>query len=266
MVLLADINKLLRMPRAVELRGEELCFLLDSYTAEHEPQKQQAYSPFGPNLRKPVKPPTPEDDAELRTPQAPREDVPEDLAPIIHSLSSERTWTHRDLCPLMLKALRILLRKDLNRRTKVAEAAAPMLIQLMEITRDPAVAKECVSCFINLFYRTELIMPALRRHVLRPLQRFISGTDRDLLLGALGVLQCICYTKGGRGFVCANAPDVAPTLVQHLGEGVASTYEDDVTLQIKRRAMETLHNLSTDGRAIAIMREAGIIPPLVSLL
>lgn len=181
----------------------------------------------------------------------------DELRPILSALSNTSSM-EADLEVLLSKVLKILLRKEANRKG-MGRLGMQMLVSALERqTRcQTLAAAELGNVVINTCYNGDAnVRIFIECNGLPPLFVLLRSRDVNITQSVLGALQGICYVPYGRQFVRENFGTVQ-LMAHHL-----SSPDPD----IRARAIGCLHNLSADAVSLTLLREAGCLPPVVEML
>ncbi|CAM9423524.1 unnamed protein product [Discosporangium mesarthrocarpum] len=177
----------------------------------------------------------------------------DDMAAIFVTLSLE-CLRHNALLMMILKVLKVLLRKQVNRRAM----GRPGVLAVTNLLKSPCLAIavcECANVVLNMCYDKANVEHFLQVDGIDALVPLINSQDESIQASGLGALQSVCFEKPGRE--AAREVSIIGPVVRLLQSG---------SQKVQARALGTIHNLSTDAQAIGPIREEGGIPPLVGML
>eukprot|EP00297_Palpitomonas_bilix_P023873 CAMPEP_0113879790 /NCGR_PEP_ID=MMETSP0780_2-20120614/7428_1 /TAXON_ID=652834 /ORGANISM="Palpitomonas bilix" /LENGTH=359 /DNA_ID=CAMNT_0000866399 /DNA_START=154 /DNA_END=1233 /DNA_ORIENTATION=- /assembly_acc=CAM_ASM_000599 len=174
-----------------------------------------------------------------------------------------------DVSVLALKMLRIVARKEVNRRAVDGEVVRAVLSILIKKgldgkvgSTDPgvrpqarAIVCEAASCMLNICYEKENVMLFVQHGGTEVLCPLLASADEELVASVAGALQSVCYQAKGR-----EALREAGVI------SFASPLLDAPSFKVRSRSVGVVHNMSSDPLAVPLIREADSLPSLVRLL
>ncbi|CAM9231079.1 unnamed protein product, partial [Choristocarpus tenellus] len=173
----------------------------------------------------------------------------DDMAAIFVVLSSDCLPENSTLL-LLLQVLKVLLRKQVNRKAMGKQGVQAVTNLLKSITC------ECANVILNMCYDRENVDLFLEVDGVRALVPLINSKDEKMQASGLGALQSVCFERAGREVARADV-GVIRRVVRLL---VSSSPK------VRARALGAVHNLSTDPGLIGVIREEGGLAPLVGML
>jgi hypothetical protein len=141
-----------------------------------------------------------------------------------------------------MQVLKIVSRKQLNRDSAGSATVAAVTAHLTA-PLNTRTAAEAANALLNLCYERDNVELAVRHGAAAALVPLLAGAAPQLQANAAGAVQSICFQKSGRAAM--GGLDVVPQLVQLL----ASEHG-----KVGVRAIGALHNLSSDPKAIRLIR------------
>lgn len=178
----------------------------------------------------------------------------DDLSCTLYLFADKEARKDSELTLLILRTLKILLRKEANRR-QIDVGTVQSIIEILKFPRSGDIAGETCNVVLNMCYEKGNIDKIVRLNGVQPLIAFLPAPDGKLQASACGALQSICYQKNGRD--AALALKCIPRLIALLN----STDRNVVC-----RSVGALHNLSSNSQSVDEVKEMGGIPILVGLL
>lgn len=169
---------------------------------------------------------------------------------------------HAELALLALRALKVLSRKQTNRRALGERGIAAVLRHL----REPSslqVAAEGANVLLNACYEADNVDSVLRLGGVPAVVAALGGAPtpaadalgQAVQANSAGAIQSICYQERGRRAVreCGAVGALVGLLASQ-------------SVKVRTRAAGAVHNLSSDAEAIRAVRKKGGIPLLIHLL
>nr|XP_024377802.1 vacuolar protein 8-like [Physcomitrium patens] len=154
-----------------------------------------------------------------------------------------------------LTQLKVLSRKETNRKALGQKAIAQLLKHLSDHSVDTKILAEGANVVLNVCYERDNVRALLACGGASTLVEFLTSKDEELQANAAGALQSICFQPEGRTVV--RSLGAIPPLVDLLSSG---------SLNVRARAVGALHNISSDEDSIRVIRRRGGIRWLVRLL
>ena len=181
----------------------------------------------------------------------------------------------QDLALLALKTLKILSRKEDNRRGFGRELCrAVVRLALTHPRASHAVTTEGANVVLNACYEKENVEYVLQCGGVEPLVRVVKDTGCSMRCrsAAAGAVQSVCFQAAGR-CVVRDCDGVAALLVLlkelDRGEGRCgkdSTDTSEERARAKARVVGAVHNVSGDDDAIRLIRVGDGVPALIRAL
>eukprot|EP00752_Nemacystus_decipiens_P004513 g4121.t1 len=183
-------------------------------------------------------------------------EVADDMRAILVALesSSSEGVSGSPLPLLLLKVLKVLLRKQSNRKA-LGRSGVRLITAFMSSACVDIVSCECANVVLNMCYDAGNVRHFLEVGGVTALGPLIRSDKEQLKASGLGALQSVCFDRPGR-----DATRDSGII------GIVVGLLDDESPKVRARALGTIHNLSTDARSIGIIREEGGLPRLVRLL
>ncbi|KAG0571134.1 hypothetical protein KC19_6G213500 [Ceratodon purpureus] len=185
-----------------------------------------------------------------------REQDARELEEAKEKLAQPTKWLYEQkaLLPL-LTLLKVLSRKEINRKLIGQKAIGLLLKHLSDQTVGTKIQAEGANVVLNICYEKENVSAVLACGGASTLVEFLTSKDEELQANAAGALQSICFQPEGRKVV--RSLGAIPPLVDLLAAG---------SLNVRARAVGALHNISSDVDSIRVIRRKGGIRWLVRLL
>ena len=175
----------------------------------------------------------------------------------------------QDLALLALKTLKILSRKEDNRRRFGRELCrAVVRLALTHPRASHAITAEGANVVLNACYEKENVEYVLECGGVEPLVRRVADTGETLRCrsAAAGAVQSVCFQAAGRRRV--RDCDGVAALVALMKEldRLSNVTDDDERVMCRARVVGALHNVSADDDAIRLIRASDGVPHLVRSL
>ena len=205
-----------------------------------------------------------------------RDERRDELGGITSLLTDADLPGDQDLALLALKTLKILSRKEDNRRRFGRELCrAVVRLALTHPRASHAVTAEGANVVLNACYEKENVEYVLECGGVEPLVRRVADTGETLRCrsAAAGAVQSVCFQAPGRCRVrdCDGVAALV-ALMKELDrasvprDGVAGQFNDDERSMCRARVVGALHNVSADDDAIRLIRACDGVPHLVRAL
>ncbi|GAB4817590.1 hypothetical protein N2152v2_004636 [Parachlorella kessleri] len=170
--------------------------------------------------------------------------TPDKIDGLVQLLARPEIHKDAERCALVLKALKILSRRQDNRQ-RCGGHTFQTLMPFCSVKLLPAIASEAANAALNLAYEPQNVAHLVRcKGELALLQLLASGQE-EVLANAAGAVQTVCYQKEGREAV-------------KRGGGVAVLLKllqrEELDAKVQQRAVGALHNLSSEADAIKLVR------------
>eukprot|EP00884_Botryococcus_braunii_P011406 jgi/Botrbrau1/20266/Bobra.31_1s0051.1 len=159
-----------------------------------------------------------------------------------------------DLVTLILKALKILTRIEVNRKALTYKNLHAVALHL-QTPFSPQVAAEAANVLLNACYEKQHVLWAIESNTVPCLIRLLSDGSNNVQANVAGALQSISFQAKGRQ--CVRNDGAVEPLLRLLER------KDNKVIS---RAIGALHNLSADTACLKLIRQAGGIPRLVQLV
>eukprot|EP00995_Heteronema_vittatum_P009523 NODE_485_length_1350_cov_271.223674_g351_i0.p1 GENE.NODE_485_length_1350_cov_271.223674_g351_i0~~NODE_485_length_1350_cov_271.223674_g351_i0.p1 ORF type:complete len:314 (+),score=102.94 NODE_485_length_1350_cov_271.223674_g351_i0:106-1047(+) len=181
--------------------------------------------------------------------------IKDDLSYLSNALNHTTYLDNRSLLLCIVRTLKVLSRKSVNRAT-IAPAEIAPVCGLLHVfgAKDAELAADICNFILNICYHQPNIRHAL--DAVPWLVECLDGDDDYLHVAAAGALQGICISEDGKRSVL-NAQAI-PKLVALL--------QTSPNLRVSTRCVGTMHNLSTEWPGVAQIRDNNAIPLLIALL
>lgn len=182
----------------------------------------------------------------------------DEMRPILSSVRTIGCSIDMECCFAII--LKILLRKAVN-RDAVGKFGMNAIVQWLGrqgLLASP-VTPELGNVILNACFDSNNVMLFLNEGGMRPLLFLLRSQETLIQSSILGALQGICFTAAGK-YHMRTCGDAIHSIVLYF-------MSDE--LVVRARAVGTIHNLSSDPLAIALIRDSGnyaAIPLLVTLL
>ncbi|CAM9513981.1 unnamed protein product [Scytosiphon promiscuus] len=187
------------------------------------------------------------------------EEEVDDMRAILATLASESARKRGPFLVLLLKVLKVLLRKQSNRRALGRPGVQVVTALMTSADVVNMVSCECANVVLNMCYEAGNVIHFLEAGGIEALEPLIRSGDERLKArrdaSGLGAIQSVCFEKPGRD--ATRNSGIIGAIVSLLEDG---------SPKVRARALGTVHNLSTDARSIGIIRKEGGLPRLVRLL
>lgn len=102
-----------------------------------------------------------------------------------------------DACTLVLKAMRILARRQDNRQ-RCSMHIFQALLPFLSVKQQPAVASEAANAVLNLAYEAANVAHLVRCKCEAALLALLAGGQEEVMANAAGAVQTVCYQVGSR--------------------------------------------------------------------
>ena len=203
-----------------------------------------------------------------------RDERRDELGGITSLLTDADLPGDQDLALLALKTLKILSRKEDNRRRFGRELCrAVVRLALTHPRASHAVTAEGANVVLNACYEKENVEYVLECGGVEPLVRRVADTGESWRCrsAAAGAVQSVCFQAPGRCRVrdcdgVAALVALMKELDRREGGTRDSSFTDDERSMCRARVVGALHNVSADDDAIRLVRLSDGVPHLVRAL
>ena len=203
-----------------------------------------------------------------------RDERRDELGGITSLLTDADLPGDQDLALLALKTLKILSRKEDNRRRFGRELCrAVVRLALTHPRASHAVTAEGANVVLNACYEKENVEHVLECGGVEPLVRRVADTGETLRCrsAAAGAVQSVCFQAPGRCRVrdcdgVAALVALMKELDRREGGTRDSSFTDDERSMCRARVVGALHNVSADDDAIRLVRLSDGVPHLIRAL
>ncbi|QDZ24965.1 ARM repeat domain-containing protein [Chloropicon primus] len=178
----------------------------------------------------------------------------DDLGPLMELVGS--VIDDHDLMSSALTCLKILSRKQRNRRAIVLTGFKHLASCADFVRNVPTLAAECANVLLNFCYERQNVGLFLSCGGVKVLETYLESEDRGVQANAAGALQSVSYHEEGRKELLASE-GLLPRIVNLLASQEP---------KVRARAVGALHNLSSEPGTIRIIRNESGIEQLVELL
>ena len=177
----------------------------------------------------------------------------------------------QDLALLALKTLKILSRKEDNRRRFGRELCrAVVRLALTHPRASHAVTAEGANVVLNACYEKENVEHVLECGGVEPLVRRVADTGESWRCrsAAAGAVQSVCFQAPGRCRVrdCDGVAALVALMKELDRLPGSGQFTDDERSMCRARVVGALHNVSADDDAIRLVRLSDGVPHLVRAL
>ena len=181
-------------------------------------------------------------------------DDADDYSLLMDLLDDRRVESNPSLTLCLLRILKVLSRKAVN-RANIEEEDVTTVTKYLQSPRTRAIASEIANVVLNICYEKQNVIMLIKANGVPPLRDFLRNDDEDIQSNAAGALQSLSYQEEGR--IHLREIGVLPLIIPLLNHS---------SVKVRTRCVGVIHNMSSDIPSIAILRGGKAIEPLVQML
>jgi hypothetical protein len=181
-------------------------------------------------------------------------DDADDYSLLMDLLDDKRVESNTSLSLALLRMLKVLSRKEVN-RTNLEDEDVTTITKYLTSPRTRAIASEVSNVVLNICYEKSNVIMLIKANGVPPLRDFLKTDDEDVQSSAAGALQSLSYQEQGR--IHIREIGVIPLVIPLLTHS---------SVKVRTRCVGVVHNMSSDIPSIAILRLGKAIEPLVQML
>jgi hypothetical protein len=182
------------------------------------------------------------------------EDTSDDYSLLMDLLDDRRVEANPNLTLALLRMLKVLSRKAVN-RSNVEEQDIVTIVKFLSSPRTRGIASEASNVVLNICYEKQNVNMIIKANGVPPLRDFLKNDDEEMQSNAAGALQSLSYQEEGR--IHLREIGVLPLVIPLLTH---------TSIKVRTRCVGVIHNMSSDIPSIAILRVGKAIEPLVHML